>query len=878
MGVKSENVNSRNQNPASPTSQGSQKSASDFKYAHAEKDADRKAPNSRDHIKKSRAWNLSHQFSSSNFSSLVLQEPPATKSDSRKPKDLNYHPFKGNSHSTYAFNPSQHYSSVVKIKPRQKNFWATKFNEITFDFIDPQRHTKFYRHDIDGLRGFACLLVAIFHIWVRRTSGGVDVFLTISGFFFLPSLLRKICKPGFHVKDFSPFSNIKNILRRLWPAMVVVLFAIFLLGWQLLPHESRLDMLKQIRASFVFYENWYMYNNGRSYLTASSDVSPLQHMWSMAIQGQFFLATILIILIGGYLVRLIVKKTGRNDAKAALWVMLALAMFLTLASFIYATYIMQVDPSGGYYDTFARIWEPLAGGLIGIFCSSIVLPRLTREIMSLVSIVLITVIGLIIWGTIEFPGPWALVPVLSALAIIVVYNPRHDPKSMPIVNQILSGKFFQWFGKISYPLYLWHWPLLIMFLDWRPYINQPSFIQGTLLILISIALAWLTATFVENPIRSSKKLPFSLKPTVLPAPKGLIIQGALAKFLYYCDRIYKPAAILVLAIFLVIMGSAYKHWNQWLKDASTTVSTPISLYPGAEAFLNNAPVPPGEPIQPALEVARYGDLPPTTRDGCINDFNSPATPIVCDKYGDTSAKKFIILSGGSHAEHWIAALDEIGKKYHFKIVTILRMGCELSSNPNPVKPTPNGNVPYPECAGWEKAAIDKIIEMKPAFLFTTVTRPNPTPDVTGDWTPGDYIDAFKQLSDAGIEILGMRDTPWPHATYKGKRVPPSECIESLGTNDAAYYQCGVKYSDALNAENPAKMALEDFHNIHLLDMTRGICNFQRNYCPAVIGNVLVWHDDHHLSSIFVKTLEDELIKQMGAVMGFEHDTPKQVKK
>lgn len=802
------------------------------------------------------------------FNKDLLMQAPATFEEKDPSADRNYNPFRGyrrpvSARTTVPANPLQHHSNVVQGLNKKPNYFSAKLNQITFDFLDSGRVRKMYRQDIDGLRGFACLLVAVFHIWIHRTSGGVDVFLTVSGFFFLPSLLRKVSQPDFRLKDFNPWPNIRAILRRLWPAMIVILFAIFLLSWKLLPTSSRTDILKQVGASLTFYENWYMYNNNRSYLTASSNVSPMQHLWSMAIQGQFFITTILLVFGVGLLVRLIVRRFGRNDAKAALWFMLITAFTITLLSFWWGVRTVNSGSSVGYYDTFARVWEPLAGGLIGIFSTSIILPRIVREVISISGLVAIFVIGLIIQGTDEFPGPWALVPVLSTLAIISAYNPRYEYDSMPFMNQVLSGKVFQWFGRVSYGLYLWHWPLLIMFLAWRPYIEIPSFVHGTLLIAISVTLAWLTAKYVENPIRYQKPLAFPIISSAHKAPPSILLQGTWAKITYFADRIYRHALIFILVVFIVIMGSTQYTWNKKISREKRVVPTPIEQYPGARVFLNHAIAPPGLPPQPPLKNSVFGDLPITTLDGKILDFEAEGTPVL-GEYGDKNAKRLIVVAGGSHAEHWMAAMNDIAKKFHYRIITILRMGCELSTNEHPLKPA--SHKPYVACAEWEKQAIQKIIDLKPDYLFTTVTRPREGKGQQGDWVPPDYIGAFKKFRDANIQILGMRDTPWPHIHTKGQVQSPADCVSDHQVTPESFYECGVSFERALDDINPAISALKDFPNIHLLDLTAGICDLKRRYCPAVVGNVLVWHDLHHLSTVFTRTLEPELIRQLTPIM------------
>src|SRR3954447_11258391 len=154
------------------------------------------------------------------------------------------------------------------------------------------RKSGFYRHDLDGLRGIAIALVAVFHVWFGRVSGGVDVFLALSGFFFGGRLLRAALTPG---ASLSPASEVTRLVRRLLPALVVVLAAGAVLTVLIQPQTRWETFADQSLASLAYYQNWELSATESNYLRAGEAVSPLQHIWSMSVQGQFYLSFLLLI-------------------------------------------------------------------------------------------------------------------------------------------------------------------------------------------------------------------------------------------------------------------------------------------------------------------------------------------------------------------------------------------------------------------------------------------------------------------------------------------------------------------------------------------------------------------------------------------------------
>ena len=156
------------------------------------------------------------------------------------------------------------------------------------------RKSGFYRHDLDGLRGVAIVLVAVFHVWFGRVSGGVDVFLALSGFFFGGRLLRTALTPE---ASLWPVPEVTRLVRRLLPALVVVLAASAVLTILMQPETRWETFADQSLASLGYFQNWELSSTASDYLRAGEAVSPLQHIWSMSVQGQFYIGFLALIFL-----------------------------------------------------------------------------------------------------------------------------------------------------------------------------------------------------------------------------------------------------------------------------------------------------------------------------------------------------------------------------------------------------------------------------------------------------------------------------------------------------------------------------------------------------------------------------------------------------
>ena len=351
-----------------------------------------------------------------------------------------------------------------------------------------------YRADIDGLRAVSILLVVGYHAQSWLLPGGfigVDVFFVISGFLITRIILTEVEDGTFGLVKFYA-----RRIRRIFPALAVVLAASYLIGWViLLPDEFAL-LGESIAAGVAFVSNLFLLRQ-TSYFAPDAADNPLLHLWSLGIEEQFYIFWPLILL------------TIFGLRRRRFW-MTAIAA----ASFGVSLLIFLGYKEWSFYSPASRAWELLVGGLIAersIGKGGIAGFRSPRADNLLATIGVLAVVGATIGldRNSLFPGLYALLPVLGAALIILSPNSR--------VNRILlSNPVAVLLGKISYPLYLWHWPLLVYLQIVRNGVPNVAEIWAT--VIVAVVLSWLTFQFVEKPIRQKRN-------AVALASFGLIAVG-----------------------------------------------------------------------------------------------------------------------------------------------------------------------------------------------------------------------------------------------------------------------------------------------------------------------------------------------------------------
>lgn len=331
-----------------------------------------------------------------------------------------------------------------------------------------------YRPDIDGLRAIAILSVVLFHAFPQGLRGGfvgVDVFFVISGFLITGIIDREIREQRFTLLRFYA-----RRARRIFPALIVVLVSVMVAGAiLLLPGEYR-QLGLHVAGGVGFVENIILYRES-GYFDTASEVKPLLHLWSLAVEEQFYFLFPLLFLM----------LRGAANRRFGLLTMLAIASFLT------GLLSLRSDPAGAFFLAHNRVWELLVGALM----ASCPRPLLKmsgswKQWLSGTGFFLLFISLILIRREEGFPGYLAVFPVFGA-ALMIAAGP-----DAWLNRRVLSFRPLVALGLISYPLYLWHWPLLAFARIWFPDLSAPARLG---LILAGLILAFVTAIGVEKPIR-----------------------------------------------------------------------------------------------------------------------------------------------------------------------------------------------------------------------------------------------------------------------------------------------------------------------------------------------------------------------------------------
>ncbi|MFO1468211.1 MAG: acyltransferase [Steroidobacteraceae bacterium] len=336
-------------------------------------------------------------------------------------------------------------------------------------------HPK-YRPDIDGLRAIAVLSVVGFHSfpnWIRGGFIGVDIFFVISGYLISTIIFENLERGTFSFAEFYA-----RRVRRIFPALWVVLAACFAFGWFVLLPDEYQQLGKHVAAGAGFVSNLVLWNES-GYFDNAADTKPLLHLWSLGIEEQYYIVWPLLAWAAWK------RKVG----------FLSMTVVVLMASFILNIREVHEDTVAAFYSPMTRFWELLTGSLLAWFAlhRREDLGKLNSRQRNLLSLSGVGVLGLglvLITKESAFPGWWALLPVLGVVLVILA-----GPQAW-LNRSVLGNPIAVWFGLISYPLYLWHWPLLVYPKITTGELTTPT--QRAMLISIAILLAWATYYFIGS--------------------------------------------------------------------------------------------------------------------------------------------------------------------------------------------------------------------------------------------------------------------------------------------------------------------------------------------------------------------------------------------
>ncbi|KAM9863142.1 acyltransferase family protein [Leucobacter sp. BZR 635] len=668
------------------------------------------------------------------------------------------------------------------------------------------------------MRTIAVGLVVIYHVWPNSITGGfvgVDVFLVISGFLITSHLLKK---PPRSFKDFTDFWARR--IRRLLPASLLVLLVTVIATRLLAAETAWANLGKQVVASALYVQNWALAIANVDYLAAENAPTPVQHYWSLSVEEQFYLFWPLAI---AFLIWLATRIRKSSDT-ALLVGMVA----IIVASLTYSVYSTYTNPGWAYFATTARIWELAIGGLTALLVSRpwFRIGAVPGIVMAWAGVVGILITAVTFDGSTPFPGYSALLPVVStALIILAASTHRYSP------NIFLSLRPMQFLGGISFSVYLWHWPLLVLL----PYVSgELGWVDNVFIVVATILLASLTKTFVEDRFRFG---------------------GASSD----TRAAYRFAAFGMAIV--VLAGSALVFESH--------TKTRIAQEQASNALASGDPCFGAAAMATGLEKCGPPDvdslqLPPTAAatdksdayaDNCWSSQPYTEKP-VCN-YG--SGEKRVALVGNSHAGHWLPALQGVADAQGWTIDTYLIDRC----NPTTVKLEFDAKVKADNCLAYGEWVLEKTTASGEYDMVITSERQSlPVAGATWEETEDLATEAYKsylqQWADAGVKVVVIKDPPTPGGT-----------VDSIP-------DCIATHPDELNMCSATK---EEWHWMDpLMDAAVEMqsplvktVNFDDYFCDPtgqclpIVGSVITYFDASHITATYARTISPFLNEQLNAL-------------
>lgn len=663
------------------------------------------------------------------------------------------------------------------------------------------------------------------HLWPERLTGGyigVDVFFVISGFLITSHLVREATISG----RIALASFYARRVRRLLPAALLVLLVSAIGTLLFLPYPRWGRAGAEIMASAGYVENWFLAAMSVDYSALNDQATTAQHYWSLSVEEQFYLLWPVLLLAAWWWA----ARKARNPRLVSA-VALGTVVVVGLGASVLAT---VWTPEQAYFVTYTRAWEFGVGGLLALI-PLLRLPRLAANLLAVGGFAAIGASALAFGPATPFPGGWALLPVLGTAAVIAAGTSTQRLWHAPLT----STRPVQWLGDVSYSLYLWHWPLIIL---------VPFAVSGTMtttmkaaILGVALLLAWLTYRFVERPGQRWRLIAVSNRRTFLAMLAGM-------------------AVVLLAGGALLTAGT--------LRAAADVppVSVTIEECVGPQAM--EAPERCQDTFGPAAEVVMgprnaYFHVPDecTANPGML-PFGDKTATVECDFSDGAEDPTTVWLVGDSHAQQWQGAVFDLARQNDWAVLTTFGGGCPVIDAPFVGFRKPATDADRQTCRDWSTAVREAVIADRPDFVLTaSAGRVQIVDDGTGrpqemQFTDG-LVRAWTEWADAGVEVVAVGGVP-----FNGEVRSP-DCVL---TNAARPLACAVPREDAqppdpylLAATKAASPTVRSF------DADPYFCDAES--CFAVIGGVVVYYDADHLNLDYVRRLAPPLAEAMGVVPG-----------
>ncbi|WP_439663131.1 acyltransferase family protein [Lentzea sp. HUAS TT2] len=678
-----------------------------------------------------------------------------------------------------------------------------------------------FRSDIQALRAIAVLAVVVNHFWPNAMTGGyvgVDVFFVISGFLITSHLDREIVRTG-RVRLGRFYAR---RVRRLLPAALLVLAVSMVLAYLLLPYPRWTANAWESFAAATYWENWRLAAKSVDYSAQNAAASLVQHYWSLSVEEQFYLFWPLLLM-------------GLFALKRRRWVLAGVTV-LGAVSLALSVYYTIASPSAAYFITPVRVWEFAIGAGVALASSRLVLPRVAAELAAFAGLAMIIVSAFVYDHHTPFPGYLALVPVVGT-GLVIVSGLRPGRQWHTAVT---ASRPVQFVGNVSYSLYLWHWPVLLL----APFALSGLLDKGELstpwllgLLALSLVLAWLSKVLIEDrgmswgPLTRSSKLTFAAM----------------------------TAGVVVVAVIAAGLQLTYgRHVAQAERDAAAGLNTPCH---GAGALVGANGC--TEPFGPARDTAmgpanEYFRHDPLCKQDPQYDAGDRNTTAICDYSGGAANPEKVWLLGDSHAQQWQMAIFELARERKWLLRTSALGACPFADvTMVEFRGNPANQEHWKACSDWTRRMTDVIAADKPSLvLMSFFSRQEKVDDKSGRSQADQYRDGleprWRKWTDAGVRVVALADPP-----YNGD-VRSHDCVVLNPSNPQA---CAVPRTKAQPPE-PLVEAARGSKNpgVSVIDLTDYFCD--EKLCYAVVGKVPVYYDPDHINAVYSRSLAPILAKAL----------------
>ncbi|MFC5995361.1 acyltransferase family protein [Pseudonocardia hispaniensis] len=545
-------------------------------------------------------------------------------------------------------------------------------------------------------------------------------------------------------------------------------------------------------------------------LTADAVDYAAQHNTASVVQHFWSLSIqVQFYVVWPLLVALVAMVAGRGRQRLRSHLTLTL-LGVFVASLVFSVALTITNQPLAYFHSLTRVWEFALGGLLALGIDAIVLAPRLRVVLGWVGVLGLLSCGMVLQVGSVFPGYAALWPTVCAGLVLLAgaTGCRHG------ADRFLSTRTMRYLGDISYSLYLWHWPLLLFVLVAADR-ETVGLGGGALIIAGSLVLAMLTYHLVEEPVRRARL-----------GVGGQYRVGAVSLIVVLMAAgVWQFVAVVRAGPVAVIGGPDHPGASALLADFSYSGAPEVSALPPMVAV--------------AEDWARMDDWECTPL---------PAFPALdrCDQPVESPTRR-IVLVGDSHAQQYAAALIPIAEERGWQLTSIARGACPFSTA-SEVDPEDQ------DCVAWNEAAAEEIAHLRPDAVFTLATR-----DVRAgltEQTPPGFVEQWRRMNDLGIPVLAVRDNPrFDHS--------PPECLQQLGRGAQ---ECGVARDEVLAPVPPYALLPQVPANVRFLDFSDLLCDDR--FCPAEVGNVLVYMDSNHVSASYTASMAPMIGQRIDAEMGW----------